>query len=855
MNGNKMSGDSQFQWESTVRRLIVCVAILCTFAPPVLYLLFSLGEQKISMEAEAHILAHTITDQINENPEYWQFEEIRFSSLLRHRLDKGNYLERRQLIDQDSKVVAESNDTLPPPLMSSEESVFDSGKSVGVLRITRSIREILQVSVFVLLLSSICGALVYYVQHVFPLRVLRSAFTALHAEKEQATVTLKSIADAVITTDTSLRIISVNPAASLMTGVNAASVKGELFNEHFRIFHPQTQENLGNLLEDCLYFNENRCSQQERVVFVRQSDGRAFQVELTVSPLYDENASLLGLVVVFHDVTASRELEKRLKDKALELSVIVKYASVGIVFVKGGVVRRVNALASEIVGLPIEEIIGQDVPSVLTSSLGYTGSLDNIYECLSQGGTFDIEHQIVRSDQRKIWLRLIGQAIDPARLREIGSVWIAQDITALKQQQDDLRVAKVHAEEASRFKSEFLADVSHELRSPLSGIIGLNRLVLETDIDDVQRRYLSIVQTSAETLLQLINNLLDLTKIEAGVMELEEKPFMIGSIYDYVQNVVLLRVKEKKLSLTFSCSDEIPGVLIGDELRLGQVLLNLVSNAIIFTSSGGIDVRCDMISQTDNRIKLSFKVIDTGCGIDETARKKIFDAFMQASISVARTHGGTGLGLSICKKLTDLMGGDITVESELGEGSTFTFTGWFTCKGSSGVKRDVVDEGAVLPVKATSRRPLRFLLVEDLPVNQTLVKLMLEREGHTIQMVSNGHEALIALAESTFDIIFMDVQMPVMDGLIATRLIRRCEKEENPLSRENKGLIKLLSQKIRGKHVPIIAMTGNATESGQSECFAAGMDNCICKPFERLEVLQAIEMVCEKFPLLSESHS
>jgi len=221
-------------------------------------------------------------------------------------------------------------------------------------------------------------------------------------------------------------------------------------------------------------------------------------------------------------------------------------------------------------------------------------------------------------------LRLIAQGIDPSSISERGSVWIAQDISQLKQHQEELQIAKFRAEEANRFKSEFLAQVNHELRNPLNGIIGMNRLVLETDLTPVQQQYLTIVQDSAETLLLLINDLLDLSKIEAGVMELEETPFRIASIYDYVHNIMALKIKEKGLSLTLSISENVPLELIGDELRLGQILLNLVGNALKFTSTGGVNVLCQRISQTETTVQLRFNVTDTGCGIDESARKKDF---------------------------------------------------------------------------------------------------------------------------------------------------------------------------------------------------------------------------------------
>ena len=329
-------------------------------------------------------------------------------------------------------------------------------------------------------------------------------------------------------------------------------------------------------------------------------------------------------------------------------------------------------------------------------------------------------------------------------------------------------------------------------------------------------------------------------------MELEEKPFRIGSVYDYVRNVVALRIKEKELSLTLSISEGVPLELIGDELRLGQILLNLVGNALKFTSTGGINVLCEKITQIDTTVQLRFNVTDTGCGIDEPTRKKIFGAFVQASSSVARTHGGSGLGLTICKKLTKLMGGDIAVRSEPGKGSTFSFTGYFRYEKQPEIGSTHADNKMPEQQEEPRQQARQILLVEDIPFNQTIAKLLLEQEEHCVQVAANGREALAALAESTFDVIFMDVQMPEMDGLTATRLIRRCEKEKNPLARKDNDLIKTVSSRLHGKHIPIIGMTGNSTEDGRLDCFAAGMDNLISKPFERQEILRILDVVREE---------
>lgn len=838
-----MNSKEKTYWEPAVRRLIGLVALLCGIAPFVMFLIFTINQQKTGANARTEVLAHIITDQINKNPEYWQYEQLRFSAILRHNPYSVDQPEQRQLIDNKGRVVAENGITPQQPQISADHLVFDAGKPVGVLRITNSIRGILLKSTLVLVVGCVCGALIFFVLHSFPLRLLRSAFNTLSKEKEQATVTLGSIADAVITTDTEFNILSLNPAGEQLCGIQAAQVIGKPFNDCFSLVDPQTGVRVDWVMTECLQRAKSSSRILEHALLNRSSDGIQLQLEITVTPLYDSDERLLGRVIVMHDVTVSRKLEKQLSNNVKELGHIVRYAGVGIAFVQNGIIQKANVIIAEIIGLPQEQIIGSPVKDILTDNLGYTGSLEEIYGHLGKGNIFDLEHCVTRMDGKQIWLRLIGQSVDPARLSESGTVWIAQDITQLKRQQELVEKAKAHAEETSRFKSELLAHTSHELRSPLSGIIGANRLVLESELSQHQRQFLTIIDDAAESLLQLINNILDLSKIESGIIELERKLFILQDVFKYVKNVVVLQAKEKGLNVTFTADENIPSELIGDQLRLSQVLLNLVSNAIKFTESGGVDVGCEVISTKGNAIQLRFEIADTGCGIDESARRKIFDAFVQASSSVARTHGGSGLGLSICKKLTELMDGDIWVDSEQGTGTTFTFTAWFQNNLQADDNQSGTESESPDQLDLTQHRGKRILVVEDLAMNQTITKLLLESDNHQVMIAANGREALLALRDTEYDAIFMDIQMPEMDGLTATKIIRRCEKNKHPQAREDNDIIQAVSSRIHGCHIPIIGMTGNATEEGRRECFDNGMDGCISKPFDQQEMLQALRLV------------
>lgn len=838
-----MSCKDNFHWERAVRRLIGLVALLCVIAPFVMFLIFEINQQETGANARTEVLAHIITDQINRNPEYWQYEQLRFAAILRHNPYSEDQPEQRQLIDNSGKVVAENGIAPKLPQVTVDHLVFDAGKPVGVLRITNSIRGILFESMLVVAVGCVCGVFVFFVLHTFPLRLLRSAFITMNKEKEQATVTLGSIADAVITTDTGLNILSLNPAGEQMSGIEAEHAIGKPFDDCFSLVDPQTDASMDWVLTDCLQRVKGSVQVRKNTLLRRSCDDVHFQLDITVSPLYDRDTRLLGLVIVLHDVTESRKLEKQLSDKVQELGHIVRYAGVGIAFVQNGIIQKVNAIIPEIIGLPRGKVIGSQVKDILIDNLDYSGSIEEIYSHLGRGSIFDLEHCFTRLDGKKMWLRLIGQGVDPSQLSESGSVWIVQDITQLKRQQELVEKAKAHAEETSRFKSEFLAHASHELRSPLSGIIGANRLVLASELSPSQREYLTIIDDAAESLLQLLNNLLDLSKIESGIIELERKSFILQDVFNYVMNVVIFQAKEKGLNVTFTANENVPSAMIGDQLRLSQVLLNLVSNAIKFTTSGGVDVGCTVINTSNSAIQLRFEVADTGCGIDESARRKIFDAFVQASSSVARTHGGSGLGLSICKKLTELMDGDIWVESEQGAGATFIFTAWFKINPPLDTNANVTESEISDQHEPVQDKGKRILVVEDLAINQTITKLLLEADNHKVRIAANGREALLALGKEKYDAIFMDVQMPQMDGLTATRIIRRCENIKHPQAREDNDIIEVVSKRIYGHHIPIIGMTGNATEEGRQECFDNGMDGCISKPFEQRELLQALKLV------------
>ena len=571
------------------------------------------------------------------------------------------------------------------------------------------------------------------------------------------------------------------------------------------------------IVKEVLNGTQNSKSYERR--FVR-NDGIVVWLYITMSLVKDTEGQDLYLFTC-QDITDRKLVEEKLsKTQAiLEAAMDNSQAGITIADAPDGKLRYINKAALSI-GRPYDETISQhedlnkyysDLKIANEDGTPLKFNERPLIRAVLYGETCSKEF-LFRQDNvpdRTVWINSAPVKDQSGRI--IAGISVFLDISERKRIEKSLRVAKEEAERANVAKSQFLANMSHEIRTPMTGIMGMTDLTLMTEVTDEQREYLEIVKSSTKSLLHVLNDILDYSKIEAGKMSLEHIEFRLSEVVNEVVALFSVVAQQKGLMINARVDVGIPGVLMGDPFRLRQVLSNLLGNAVKFTTSGEINILITGQKISGNKMKLKTIVHDTGIGIPEDKLEVVFKSFSQVDDSNTRQFGGTGLGLAICKRITELMNGEIWVESQVGHGSNFYFTAEFD------VPTDQLfqSKNNVKTLSLEEYAKKKVLLVEDDEVSRNMVKIILLKKGLSVYVVGNGKEAVDIIEKQIFDLIIMDINMPYMDGYSAVTIIR---------GREKTG------------HVPIVAMTAYALKGEREKCLSSGMDDYLSKPVDIKEL-------------------
>jgi PAS domain S-box-containing protein len=500
-----------------------------------------------------------------------------------------------------------------------------------------------------------------------------------------------------------------------------------------------------------------------------------------------------------------------------------------------GKITDVNNASVKITGSTREKLIGTDFFGYFTEPEKARMGYQEIYR---KG--FVVDYQLTIKDHKLTDVLFNGSIYKDEEGNVQGVVVVARDFTDQKRIETELKEAKVSAElatgiaegakdkaeDAVKAKQQFLSNMSHEIRTPMNAIIGFTKVILKTDLSAKQREYLTAIKMSGDALIVLINDILDLAKVDAGKMTFEQTPFKMALSISAMLHLFEPKIQEKNLELAKEYDERIPEVLLGDPVRLHQIILNLVSNAVKFTAHGKITVSVRLLSENEEKATIEFAVSDTGIGIKEENINKIFESFRQASSGTSRLYGGTGLGLAIVKQLVEPQGGSINVKSKVGEGSTFSFTLDFNkTDASAETAEEIMDLNPEI-------KNIKVLVVEDMALNQLLMKTLLDDFGFERDIAGNGKIAIEKLQNKLYDVVLMDLQMPEMNGFEATEYIRNVMKSK----------------------IPIIALTADVTTVDLAKCRAVGMNDYIAKPVdERLLYSKIVGLVKKPIKQLTES--
>lgn len=623
---------------------------------------------------------------------------------------------------------------------------------------------------------------------------------------------LENMQDTFFRADRDGRIVYTSPSVEQLLGYRSEELVGTNLADLYAAT-AQREELLALLRQ-----RKGRLSGLESIL--KRKDDTVLWVSTNAQFYYSDGGQLLGVEGTTRDITERKRMTDALiqaKNQYQELfefnRTILDNSPAGIIRLdKEFRVIYVNSEMKAMVGLPRDRAspaLGKDIrtlPAIVENGVSH------VFAPLAQGHNFTLTTPYLSSHGRRAHLDVTGVPLFEHGVFN-GAVLLVVDVTAREETDAKLRAAKEQAVAANHAKSQFLANMSHELRTPLNGIIGTTRLLLGTTLTPDQERYVHIAESSSKTLLELVNSVLDLAKIESGKFEMRKIVFYLRDTIARDTGLLALQAQQKGLDFKIRCADNVPDALCGDPEWLRQIIVNLGHNAVKFTHHGGVAIEVTADEICDREALLHFAVKDSGIGIPADKLDAIFENFTQVNATSTREYGGTGLGTTIARELILRQGGRIWVTSELGRGSEFHFT--------LRLPLETTPASRVIAPNVTRTRSshsgLSILLAEDNKINQTVIKELLEGLGHRVDIAASGAEAVTRTFERRYDAILMDVQMPGTDGLEATRMIRARER-------------------VEGRRVAIIAMTANAMHDDKEQCLAAGMDDYFAKPIDIDEI-------------------
>ena len=610
-----------------------------------------------------------------------------------------------------------------------------------------------------------------------------------------------------VMTDRDLRIISASPR-----WVEARQLQGQVvIGRSLTDLVPDTSK-WADVYAQVLSGEDLKASRVE----LRRPDGVVTWLQAELTAWRDAGGEIGGLIITTHDVTEMVEALERTERSEERLKLAMEIAELH--------VWELDYQRKELIKVGAEDTFFTEPKTYAELARDIWSTLDprdrprveaEWERHVSEGAPYHPEYRVVRADDREVWVHGAVRYIAEESGRPLRMIGAIQNITARKQSESALVKAKEEAEAATRAKSAFLATMSHEIRTPLNGVLGMAQAMAMGDLSDQQRERLDVVRQSGEALLAILNDVLDLSKIEAGKLELEEAEFDIGELAGGAHATFAATAQAKGLDFELKVERGAAGVYRGDSVRVRQILYNLVSNALKFTDRGAVKVTVGRV-----RGSLVLTVADTGIGIASDKLATLFQKFEQADASTTRRYGGTGLGLSICRDLAELMGGTVNADSVPGEGATFR-AALPLARVSS--RPAAPAPAAVQPTAPVDGRAIRVLAAEDNGMNQLVLKTLLNQVGVDPVMVADGRAAVLAWEKEPWDLILMDVQMPVMDGPTATGVIRAREKAEGRT------------------RTPIVALTANAMAHQVLEYKSAGMDDFVAKPIEAARLYTVIQ--------------